>query len=143
MKKTIGMFLSALALTLLASCGADAAASAAGKYELDKAAFLELMMANVPEAGREAAKPMLEKQSAGMVGVVELMADGKFKMNMAMPPAPAQNVEGTWKLDGDKLSMTSPKGDKDDTQVAMFKDGAITLEEKMGPMTIKMVFKKK
>ena len=141
MKKIASVVLSILALTLLASCGGDASASPAGIYTLDKAALEIAMKAAVPEAPAvegqtadvaaevaAAAAKMMEQMMAGMDGSFELKADNTCALSMTMM-GQKQDKTGTWKLDGDKLSITVKEGDKDDTRVLNFADGVITMEE--------------
>lgn len=147
MKKIVSVVLSVVAMTFLASCGGDAAASAAGKYALDKAALEELMKAEMPAdapkegPAAEAAMKMMQEMMKGFDGSIELKADNTFTMSMTMM-GQKQDATGTWKLDGDKLSMTAKVDGKDDTKEAKFADGVISIEEKNGDKTMSMKFKK-
>ncbi|MCK5943319.1 MAG: hypothetical protein KAI24_15165 [Planctomycetes bacterium] len=146
MKKLIATLVSVLALTLLAGCGGDAAASAAGTYQIDKAAFEASMKAEMKDQPTEGpaadmAKQAMEQMMASLSGSIELKQDGTCTMKMSMG-GPETVETGTWKLDGDKLSVTTTKDGKEETNVAKFADGVITIEEEQGGKTVQMKFKK-
>lgn len=148
MKKTLASALTALTLSLLAACGGGAA-SAAGHYEIDKAAFKEAMLATMPaEAKNEKmALQMVEQMAAGMNVAVDLAADGtatmSFKMDV-MGQKKEDTEHGTWKLEGNKLTMTT-KDDagKEETKTADYANGSFSIEHEDDGRKMKMTFKKK
>ncbi len=140
MKKNLATFLSIISLSLVAACGGGA--NAAGTYELDKASFKEQMLGMMPEEAKKD-MAMVDKMMEGMSGSIELKADGTAAMAMKMPPFLDDKTDGTWKMDGDKVSITTKKGDKDDTKTASLANGVITIEEEQGGKKMKMTFKKK
>tara|TARA_R110002072_G_scaffold46591_5_gene128927 strand:- start:7724 stop:8182 length:459 start_codon:yes stop_codon:yes gene_type:complete len=147
MKKILSVALSLLALTLLASCGADASASAAGKYTLDKTGLEAAMKAMMPEGmptegpAAEAGAKMLKEAVDAMNGTIELKADNTCVMLMT-GSGPDQKATGTWKLEGDKISITSKEEGKEEeeTKVGTFADGVITVEEEKGGKKMTMKF---
>ncbi|MCB9879162.1 MAG: hypothetical protein H6835_16325 [Planctomycetes bacterium] len=149
MKKMLTGVVSALALTLLAACGANAAASAAGHYEVDKALLKEKMMAAMPAANAKdpAAAEMVGKMVEGMVITLDLKADGTATMTskMEVMGQKMDNTEnGTWKLEGGKLSMTGKgKDGKEETKTVDYKDGTFTVEHEQGGQKMQMTFHKK
>lgn len=151
MKKSFATFLTALTLSLVAACGggAGAASSAAGVYELDKAALKQTMLAAMPEEAKKEkmAMEMVDKMTDGMNVSIELKADGSatmsFKMDM-MGQKKDDTETGTWKLDGTKLSMTTKEKDgKEETKTADYANGSFTIEHEDGGQKMKMTFKKK
>ena len=150
MKKTLLNLFSAMALTTLAACsGADAASSAAGIYELDKAAMKEAMMAMMPaEAkGNAQAVEMAGKMVDGMIVTIELKADGTSKMDSKMEmmgQTQEHSAAGTWKLEGGKLTIdTKDDAGKSETKTVDYKDGMFMVEQEQGGQKIKMTFRRK
>lgn len=151
MKKTLMNLFSALALSTLVACGgeADASASAVGTYKIDTAALVETMLAAMPaeaKADEAAAKKMAEGMAGGFDISIELKEDGTCS-NMAKITMMGQTQEnsatGTWKLEGDKLSMTTKDKDgKEETKTVTFKDGSFTVSEEKGGQKMDLVFKK-
>lgn len=143
MKKTLTTILTALALTILAGCSAGEPAGT-GVYELDTKAFEAQMMEGVPEQ----AKPMIKKMAEGMKGIMTLKADGTAEMSMTMPnpmggEAKEDKTTGTWKLDGEKMTIVAKKDGKDDARDLTFKDGKLTLIDEQGGKKLTMTFNKK
>jgi len=151
MKKTLASFLFALSTCLLAACGgggaAAAGAAAAGVYELDKAAFKEAMLANMPEEAKKEkmATDMIDGMVAAMNMSIELKADGTAQMtNKGMPGKPDEVESGTWKLDGSKITFdTKDKDGKAESHTADYANGSITVEMAEGPQKMRLTFKKK
>lgn len=100
------------------------AIGAVGKYTLDKAALEEVLTPENPTAG---SAKMVKQMLAGTSGSLELMADGTCSISMAMM-SPKKDTNGTWKLDGDKLSITTKEGGTEDTRVLNFANGVITMK---------------
>lgn len=149
MKKTLASFLTALTLSFVAACGGDAAASAAGVYQIDKAAFKETMLAAMPAEAKKdkMAMDMIEKMADSMNVSIELKADGTATMSMKMEMMGQKKDDtenGTWKLEGNKLSMTTKdKAGKEETKTAEYAHGAFSIEHDDGGQKMKMTFKKK
>lgn len=151
MKKTLATFLAALTLSLVSACGggAGAAASAAGVYTLDKAAFKQTMLASMPEEAKKEkmAMEMVDKMADGMNVSIELKADGTATMSIKtemMGQKKDDTETGTWKLDGNKLTMTTKEKDgKEETKTADYANGSFTVEHEDGGQKMKMTFKKK
>lgn len=146
MKKIASVVLSVLAMTFLASCGGDAAASPAGKYALDKAAFEADMKASMPadaptEGPAAQMMAMFLKGMEGMDGSIELKADNTCSLSMTMM-GQEKKADGTWTLDGEKFTMTAPEDGKDVTRSGTFKDGVIVIEEEKGGKKMTMKFQK-
>lgn len=129
--------LAVLALSLFAACGGGASA-AVGTYHLD----VDGMIAAMPEM-----KEVPADVKKNFKGSIELKADHSATMvvDFGMPMMPKQETTGTWKLDGTTLSMTSKKGDKEETKTAKLENGKITIEGGEGDKNKKMqmVFVKK
>lgn len=151
MKKSIATFLTALTLSLVAACGggAGAASSAAGVYEMDKAAFKQTMLASMPEEAKKEkmAMEMVDKMADGMNVTIDLKADGSAAMTIKMDMMGQKKDEtenGTWKLDGNKLSITTKEKDgKEETKTADYANGSFSIEHEDGGQKMKMTFKKK
>ena len=157
MKKTIYAALSILTLSMLAGCaGVDTAESmdgraaalvpagetAVGTYILDKSALKQAMKAGMPAEGpsAEQAVQMLAQMMDGFDGSMELKGDHTCTMSMTMM-GQKQGVTGTWKLDGDQLSITAQEeGKQDDTRVATLVDGVITITEEQGERSMSLRF---
>lgn len=143
MKKPIASFLSCLGLLLVTACG-GAGASAAGTYDLDPAPFRAMMEKQMQGAPADAIKKQLDTMMAGLKGSIELKADGTASMTIKMPPIVDESTTGTWKVEGDKITMvTKDKNGKEETKTAKFADGAITVEEDQGGQKMVMIFRRK
>jgi hypothetical protein len=122
------------ALPLVPSCTSEAA-GAAGVYSV------AIDTTGMPE---EQVKVM---QSMMKPGDCTLTADGKWESSMEIMNKKS-TVKGTWKLDGDKITMTSTEEDgqkKEETVIGTYKAGVITVEMKDegAPQPIKMIMKRK
>jgi hypothetical protein len=142
--------LAALSLSLLTSCGGAAgAAGAAGVYELDKTAFKEAMLANMPAEAKQNkdAMGMIDGMVKGMSAVVELKADGTATFDMKMDmmgTAKEEKTTGSWKLDGGNLTIvTKEKDGKEESKTAVYSNGSFSIEENEGGQKMKMTFKRK
>jgi len=149
LKNLVGLFLS-LCSILLSACGAS---GPSGTYTLDKAELAK-------SADAMAAK-MGEKDNP-MAGMAKMMADslkgmeatitfdqggtfsGQFKSEM-MGQKHEESIKGTWKLEGDQLTMTSTEvggKPKSETKTGTFKDGKIRIAEENNGQKMEMVFVK-
>ncbi|MFT4514056.1 MAG: hypothetical protein ACI89X_000856 [Planctomycetota bacterium] len=141
MKKTVAVAvaLSFLGLTMLASCGAIAGTpDVSGIYALDKtalkASFMAQMPADTPADGTEeaAAVKMVSLMADSMDGTIALKPDNSFVLSMATMGQKAEFV-GSWKFEGDRLAITAKDGDdEEETRLADFANGTITIEEESG-----------
>ena len=135
------------ALFLFTACTAGAANKVAGTYTLDTKAFLAAMpaaeQAKAKEMGMDPAK-MLADLFEGMS--MELAADGTATRKMKNPQGKVEEEKGTWKLDGDKITLTTKDKDsgKDEVHTGKFHDGTITIDVTEPGIPVKqMVFRKK
>ena len=126
MKKTLAASL--FALSLFAACSGNAASNVPGTYELDKAKFKEMVMAELPADQKN--NPMATQMMEGMVNAmnisIELKADGTAVSN-----SPNGTEQGTWKLDGSKITLTTKKDGKDESVTGDYANGVITLEDEV------------
>lgn len=133
MKKTLLNVFSAVALSTLVACGG---ATAVGVYELDKAAFAESILAGMSAEAKADPKAteMVKSRADGMNISFELKEDGSShlssKITMMGEEPQESSATGTWKLDGDKLTMnTKDAAGKEETRTAVLKDGAFSVED--------------
>lgn len=130
-------------LLLLASCGSSA--GPAGTYKLDGEAFV-LGMLGITDASKATEEQKAQLEMAKTIeGTLECKADQSFSLSMKMPMLGEQKIAGTWKTEGDKLSLTGKASDseKEETKTATWAADKITIEDKgPGGATMKMVFKK-
>lgn len=151
MKPTLKL-LAAIALPLFAySCG-ESQASVAGTYVLDSAAMDEAakkMKAEIDGMSEDEKKamgpmaamlPMMAEAMKAMKMEMTFKDDGTCVGSMTMKMMgmdKTTTLEGTWKLEGEKITMTPTKEDggppKDATpKTGTFKDGKIFLKDKLG-----------
>lgn len=149
MSKLLASFVAVLGLFTLSSCGDASSASPVGTYTLDKAAFKESMMANAPKEGGEEAKKMMDEMFGKFEGTLELKADntGTMVMKTPNPVTGAVNEEkheGTWKLDGTKITFNEKDSKPgDENKSGTYANGVITFEGEENGMKIKMIFRRK
>ncbi len=109
----------------------------------------EAMLAAMPADAKadKNAMAMMEGMANSMESTIELKADGTATMRMKMEMMGEkmdESTNGTWKLDGSKLSITAKgKDGKDDTHTVDYADGSFSLEETEGPMKMKMTYRRK
>jgi hypothetical protein len=140
MKKSIASALAVLSLSLFTACGGGSAA-AVGSYHLD----VDALFASIAGDMKGAPADMLAGMKAKMSGSIELKADqtATFAIDMGVPMVPKQNETGTWKLAGNVLTMTTKKGDKEESKSAKLENGVITIEEEQAGKKMQMLFKRK
>ena len=143
----------AAAALVLGACGGKGggASGVVGKWSVDKAEVEKLVIAeakkNAPEANAEQLEMMtkLAKDAATAMNLnLDIKSDNTFEVAMAMSfmgQEQKMNAKGKWKLDGEKLSMTTTEEDgkaktTEDTKVATFKDGKISLVMDGGPTIV-------
>ena len=106
------------------------------------------MLAEMPEPAKadpQSAK-MVKEMAAGMDISFELMADGTAKMSskIAMMGKVTENsASGTWKLDGDQMTMalSDPDG-KEEVKTVTWKDGSFSITEEEDGQKMTMSFHK-
>lgn len=130
MKKVLVTVVAIVMVFSLVACGGgDKSASLAGTYKMTsmEAAGMTVDVATLAEA-------------AGMdadLFTLELKDDGSFTMN-AFTGEATENMDGTWKADGNTVTLTM---DGEDMTAAV--DGnKLTIEETQDGQTMKMVFEK-
>lgn len=142
MKKNLAAFLSVLSLSLVVACGGGNAA--VGTYTLDTDAVkasVQEMFKDMPGGGKE----MVDGMTKDMQGTIELKADGTASMDQKGGPS-AGTTQGTWKLEGDKVSMTAKdKAGKETTLTGTLAGKVLTLDlPEMAPgKKLAMKFNKK
>ena len=124
---------------------------AVGTWVLDTEAALKSFTDNPPEGMPPQALEPMKKMISAMKGEMTMNADGTFEGVMEMPnpmtgEVTAQAAKGTWTLEGEKFSITTTEQDGEvdetpDTEVAVMKDGVITITPDGAPFSI--FFKKK
>ncbi|HEX6813487.1 MAG TPA: hypothetical protein VF384_17845 [Planctomycetota bacterium] len=146
MKTTPAAFLSVLALSLLASCGAGAA----GTYAVDEAELRKAMMTGLTDEERskpETAK-LMDEMLNGMDITFDLQADGTATLRVKMVVAGQRSDDSkqrTWKLDGERLTITRKldKTLKEEGRTVDYKDGSFTMEEEVRGRQVMLTFKKR
>jgi hypothetical protein len=137
MRKSLVAFSPSTLFAMLAACGANAAPHAIGTYHVDKEA-----LQHVSTTG------MSVEQAAAVVSTIEstmeLKADGTSSLHLKVPPMQVDDtVRGTWRLDGDQLSLTAKGSDgKDKTEVVTYANGSFTLPTE-GKVKMALTFRKK
>lgn len=128
-----------LLLPIVAACGDT---SAAGTYKLDTAALREQMRKQMPPDAPKEATEQFEKMTEAMQGSIELKSDGTASFVFKAPPFADESASGTWKLDGNALTLTTTKDGKQDTETATLSGGTITLRKEESGQTMELVFRK-
>ncbi len=150
MKRSSLPVLAAIALSLLHCCaGAVGAAGAEGTYELDRPAFQDAMLANMPAEARnqKMAMDMIESMVKGMSAVIDLKVDGTANFDMKtdmMGRVSEQKATGTWKLDGSNLTMVIKHQDgQEEAKTVPYSNGSFSIDADQIGMKMKMTFKRK
>lgn len=137
-----------LALFLFAACSAGAAGKVPGTYVLDSkqlAADMIALQKGTPAYDEAKAKAAAEGIGKTMQATLEIKADGTAEMKGTFGDK-KDDTKGTWKVDGDKITITTKENGKDDVRTGKIQDGTITVEMPAGPAApapLKMVFRKK
>ena len=132
--------LSLLALFAISACGG--ASGPAGKYSLDTSAVLEQMRkapgyAQIPDEEKKKSEEMAGKMKCDLT----LGEDGSFGVDMDMFGMKSQ-VKGTYKVEGDTITMTGKDVGSDQEQVKQGKLSGGTITMEMEPNAPPMVFRK-
>lgn len=128
------------------------AAAVVGVYELDKESFaMYLVTHGKLTKGRELEGVLLIGALAqGLEWTFDLRSDGSMERKRKLPipdDAPVESVTGTWRLDGDKLTIqTKDSSGKEETVTADYAGDAFSMElgkegEKVG--SGKLTFKRR
>ncbi len=144
MKQPLASFVVFSLLTLLAACGG---ASPVGVYDVDKKAMREIMVASMGAGASETkeAAAALDAAVEGMSVRMELKADGTASVQTKMTMKGQEmndTSNGTWRLDGRKLTISMKKGGQDDTKVADFDGASFAIEDQVGGKPMKLTFRR-
>lgn len=149
MKQSLVASFLALAVSVVAACGGPN--PAVGIYEIDKASFKAGMLAMMPAEtkGKPEAVAMVDNMAKELVASIELKADGSLVSAMQMSMLGTKIDEpgtGTWKLDGQKLTLTmksNREGAKEETKVVDYANHGFSVDLDQGGQKLKMAFVKK
>ncbi|MEZ5967072.1 MAG: hypothetical protein R3F56_24760 [Planctomycetota bacterium] len=146
-------FLAFLLLPLaLTACGGGA--NPVGTWRLDAEAagkmvesMMQEQMASVPAAQQAMMKQMTAQMVEGLKkssGSIVLAADGTATVGEGEAGGSRRETKGTWKLDGDKLSITAvPLGKSaPETKTGTLAGDEIRIEEEAGGKKIALVFRR-
>lgn len=140
--------LSLLVLLSIPACGG--ASGAAGKWTLDTAPLVAEMQKEIDKmseadkkAGGAMATAMLEMMKK-MKAEMTLNADGSFAVSADNPGGTTSKIAGTWKLDGNKITMTGKEEGKDvdEVKTGTLDGDTINITEASGPKPMTMVFRR-
>lgn len=147
MKKILSAATVLLALTFTACGGAS---TPAGSWDVDMTPFKEMMkqamapmLAMAPADNKAAMEKEMNERMARLKMTMEIKADGKFTAHQDVGDE-HNEIAGTWKLDGDKLTMTGKRADgEQQTLTGTFQGDKIELtgEENGQKMTFNMTRK--
>ncbi len=161
--------LACAAALLLPACGDSGALSGGveGTWVIDKGQFesevmkmldsaVEMQLSKMPEAAREQAKPAIESAMAGQREAmqkavsesdfeVEIKSGGTWTSKGSMM-GDSKVESGTWKLDGDQLTISTPGQDDKpakDEKAGTFSGDKIEMHIEEGPMkaTLRLIRK--
>lgn len=137
-------------LLLLGACGGSTSkhGSPVGLYELDKAALRAGILASMPAEKKEKPEEVaaVDKTVDTMSMTVELKQDGTAALSMKAKvgdQAIDQTAPGTWKADGDTLTITATQNGVDDVRVAVFEGSSFTIEQPSPAGPMKMTFRRR
>ena len=122
-----------------------------GTWELDTSAAVKAVEAKLAAEPNPMGEMMIQMVKA-MKAEMTLAEDGTYTARMQMKNPMSgeeknQTAKGTWKLEGDKFSLTTVEEDGvakevPDVKVAIYKDGKIVIAGE-GGAPFNMIFKKK
>lgn len=125
----------ALSLLFVSACG-----SAVGTYELDKAELKKTIAAGADGPPDKAAlDTMVGRWSVTLV----LKEEGGMRMEMNMPPMDAISTFGTWKLEGDVLTLNFITDGKGEPKTCKYASGVVTYVDERGGKKVDMLLRKK
>ena len=145
MSKFAGVCLLAVVIAV-GACGAKS--PAVGTWTIEKESLKALMMSQISQMPAEmqaAAKAQVEEQVKSVVLEFTMNADGTFSASGNMM-GNKFDAKGTWKLEGEKLSITTTTEDgkektSPETQVATLSDGKIKIKEEGMPFEMVLIKK--
>lgn len=135
-------------LFAFAACGGS---SVAGKYSLDTSAMKAEMQKSMgadadkmPADEKKQMEEMMAKMLESMKCDMTLGADGTFDVAMDMPMVGKSSIVGTYKVEGDKITMTGKEQgkDKEETKTGTVSGNTITMTEDDDGKKMTLVFKK-
>ena len=128
--------LAAASLLFLPACGA----SAVGIYELDRAELKKTI-----EAGAEGPpdKAALDTMVGRWSVTLELKEEGGMLMDVDIPPVDKVSRIGTWKLDGETLTLNFVTDGKGDPKTCKYAPGVVTYVDERGGKKVDMLLRKK
>jgi len=152
-KKLVSALSLALSLAVV-SCGGSS--GPVGSWELDSdatAAAVEAAMEKSMEGKSEAEKAMAKGMMGPMLEMIKKMTitmeikdDNTFVGHADNPDGTHEDKDGTWKVDGDKITLTPTpptEGKTEPPLVGTIAGSKITATSNEGGMDITMVFNKK
>ena len=135
MNKLASSFATA-SLLFVSACGT----SVVGTYELDKAELKKTIAAGAEGKPDKAALDTL----VGRWSVkLELKEEGGMRMEINMPPADPISTIGTWKLDGDTLTLNVITDGKGEPKTYKYAPGVVTYVDERGGKKVEMLLRKK
>lgn len=123
----------------LVGCSKGDPTNPVGTWNLDTSALLEEMKKNPNYKADDPMTKQMEEALKKMKVTMVVNADNSFT-GTAEGMGNKSTAKGTWKLEGDKLTMTTTEEDgkpKSETEVLTFKDGLITMEKEGMKMTMR------
>src|SRR5690606_4015002 len=137
----------ALACLALVLQGCESAEEvAAGTYTLDKESIKASLQKEIDSEGGQGnpmAAAMAQQMIESMTMTLTLDADGTASSNMSMM-GQTQNASGTWKIDGDSVSITMAEdGGEPSTATGKLDGDTLEMQPEGGDeMPFKMIFRK-
>ena len=125
----------AASLLFVPACGT----SVVGTYELDKAELKKTIAAGIANADAATLDTMVGRWSVTLV----LKEEGGMTMVMNMPPMDAISTMGTWKLEGESLTLNFITDGKGDPKTYKYAAGVVTYVDERGGKKVEMVLRKK
>lgn len=123
-------------LLFVAACGT----SVVGTYELDKAELKKTIAAGAEGKPDKAA---LDTMVGRWSVTLELKEEGGMRMEMNMPPQDPVSTIGTWKLEGDTLTLNFITDGKGEPKTYKYAPGVVTYVDERGGAKVEMLLRKK
>ena len=131
----LSSFFVAASLLFVSACGT----SVVGTYELDKAELKKTIAAGIANADPATLDTMVGRWSV----TLDLKEEGGMSMVMNMPPMDPISPIGTWKLDGETLTLNFITNGKGDPKTYKYAPGVVTYVDERGGKKVEMVLRKK
>ena len=126
----------AASLLFVSACGT----SVVGTYELDKAELKKTLAAQVEGKPDKAA---LDTMVGRWSVTLELKEEGGMRMEKNLPPMDPISTFGTWKLEGDTLTLNFITDGKGDPKTYKYAPGIVTYVDERGGTKVEMLLRKK